>query len=519
MLASIFIREAIYASFRKAGLEKGLIAYFANLLIPSIGDDIFTYNLKWFVSGLLSGVLMSIWIPLIIYGSSILGVYLVTLFLVAYMVMMMLISILIITDLIHQVIASINELALWKRIEYLPISMKSIEKAASYSVLIGGGVSLLFGMGLSIGLIIYAFTDLVSAVAMIPLGFTASTLLVYPIMVYLYSKFSGRAPPLISLVIHVAIVVTILSIYLNTLSFQSVNEVMEFLQSYRLIFPFPYVYIAINGYEPIAFSASITYFATGLLLSMFIPSKYGIRLINPRISEHGKARIFNLPRLLTASLKDIVLLLRDATRQKQFYGQLAALSTPFVITLLSNQVVTIMHGMEFIRSLVLVSFFGFLSYIMAAIATPVLVFMEADRNMILYALPLSKEETIIAKTIASTILYQPLPIILFILTSIIISPIHGFVIYLTSTMFWIMGAYLSYKLVLHLLWGSLGAWTEFSLGILKRLGVILALIIPMGIFLIITLVLYIYLPLNALILLLITPTPLTIYVFTKALRE
>ncbi|MEM4532341.1 MAG: hypothetical protein QXU89_01635, partial [Desulfurococcaceae archaeon] len=129
-LSLIFIREAIYLSLRKAGIEKGFIAYLSNLFLPNITDNVFVYNMKWFVSGLLSGLLMSLWIPLIIEATRLIGVALIVIFIVAYMIMVMLISILLTTDLIHQVLASINELGLWRRIEYLPYSRETIEKAA-----------------------------------------------------------------------------------------------------------------------------------------------------------------------------------------------------------------------------------------------------------------------------------------------------------------------------------------------------------------------------------------------------
>ena len=512
LLATIFIREAIYNSLRKTGAEKGFISRFMSLFLPSIGDDIVTYNMKWFVSGLLSGILMSLWIPIMIYISSLINVYFVRLTVIASLVMMMLISVLIITDLIHQVVASINELALWKKIEYLPIKHETVEKAASYSVLIGGGASLLLGMGLGIGLIVYAFTDLYNAVSMVPLGFITSTMLVYPIMILLYSKFSGKAPPLISLLIHVIMVVTILSIYLNTLSFGSYDEVLNFIHAYRVVFPFPYIYATIIGYEPIAIAAGLTYFIAGIVLSVTIPSRYGVRLVFSGLPEKGSGLILRYKRLVTAGLKDVLLLLRDATRQKQFYGQIAALATPFVVTILNAQILSIIHGIEYVRSLVLVSFFGLLSYIIAVITTPVLVFIESDRNRILYSLPVNREEVVISKTIASLILYQPIPIILSTLVAVLIGFVHGLITYYTMTMFWVVGAYASFEIILRMLWGKLGAWTEFSLGVLKRLLTILALMFPLGIFLSITLFLYITQPLTALIVNLVTPLPILLYI-------
>ncbi len=193
------------------------------------------------------------------------------------------------------------------------------------------------------------------------------------------------------------------------------------------------------------------------------------------------------------------------------------MATPFVITLMNPQIINIIHAIEYIRSLVLISFFGLLSYVIAIITTPVIIFIESDRNTILYSLPLSKEDVIVSKTIASTILYQPVPLTLLLLTSIVLSPIHGFIVYYSSTMFWILGSYFSFKIILSILWGKLGAWTEFSLGVIKRILIILALIFPLGIFLAITISLYITLPLSALLTILITPLPIAAYVFVKTL--
>ncbi len=356
---------------------------------------------------------------------------------------------------------------------------------------------------------------------MIPLGFTTSTLLVYPIMITVYSKLGGKTPPLVSLIIHVSIIVVILSIYLNTLSFGSVNEVLDFLHSYRYVFPFPYVYITLmkTSYEPVSMISSLIYFVIGLLFSIIIPSRYGIKLVRQKYVEKGRAFILKYPKLLSIGLKDVLLLLRDSTRQKQFYGQLAALSTPFILTFLSQQIIVIIHGMEIFHALVIVSFYGILSYIMAIIATPILLFIESDRNQLLYSLPISKEDLVLSKTIASTILYQPIPLVLLLIASIAVSPLHGLTIYYVSNIYWIMGAYFSYKAMLSLLWGKLGAWTEFSLGVLKRITIMILLLLPLAIYLPILLLLYIYYTVIAFIIMSAVPLPITIYVLLKTLKE
>ncbi|OYT39089.1 MAG: hypothetical protein B6U89_04745 [Desulfurococcales archaeon ex4484_58] len=524
-LATIFIREAIYASLKRAYEGKGIISFFVNMFLPSIEDNMFRYNLKWFTTGLLSGILMSFWIPLIIYVSrTFMGLYFITLFVIAYLIMVMLISILIITDLIHQVIASINELMLWKRIEYLPISQSTIEKAASYSVLIGGGLSLLLGMGFAIGLIVYSSIDSLQALIMIPAGFVSSTLLVYPIMIIVYSKLGGRAPPLVSLFIHVAIVIAILTVYLNTLTFRSVDELLLFLRSYRMIYPFPYIYATVIGFDAVSIVFSAAYLTVGLALSLLIPSKYGIKLLSPTFKSHGKAFYLNFPRLLSSAFKDVLLLLRDSTRQKQFYGQLAALSTPFVLSLLSTQSLTILHGLEYVRSLVILSFYGILAYVSAVIVSPILLFIESDRNQIIYMLPINECELAISKTLASTMLYQPIPVILLLITSLTLSIVHGIIVFYSSNAYWIMASYMSYKLMLHFLWGKQGAWTEFSLGVLRRIMIMVLLLIPLAFYLPLVIALYTLTPAwappyAALALMIIVPLPIMVYILSYIFRD
>ncbi|ABN69515.1 hypothetical protein Smar_0403 [Staphylothermus marinus F1] len=141
-LALIFIREAIYRSLSRYRVRRGIYGYFIKILMPSIDDGVLVYNLKWLLTGMMSGLFIGLWIPIVSYGSNIMGLPNISkAFTASYLIMAMLISIVIILDLIYQVTASIRDLGMTKPIEYMPIKHESIEKAASYSIIVGGGLS------------------------------------------------------------------------------------------------------------------------------------------------------------------------------------------------------------------------------------------------------------------------------------------------------------------------------------------------------------------------------------------
>jgi hypothetical protein len=519
-LAAIFVREAIYRSLSRYRGGKGFLAFITKIFMPSIEDNILSYNLKWFLAGVISGYFMSIWVPLVIIGSRIIGLYYVgSLFIISYLIMALLISILIVFDLMHQVISSIRDLSIINAINHLPISSDVVERAVSYSILVGGGFSLLVGMGLSIGLVIYRSVLEPLATYIVPLGFATIILLIYPIAVIVYSRMRYSVSPIISSTIYVAIVVVILALYIYFIGLGSTYEIYSIMTNYRYIFPLPYVYISVNGFDSLSFIYAHIYFVIGLIMSLTIPFRYGIRLLSMDVRSGGSSRkLLFWSETLTLGFKDVYLLLRDSTRQKQFYGQLAAILTPLIIPLLTPSVKTAMSALEFEYSLALIGLYGFVSYILAVIVSPIIIFLEADNNKILYIYPLSREEVIIGKTVASTILYLPVILIIGIILYFTTSPMHTlYMVYLLIT-YWITGSYLTNKLVLLMLWGKLDAWTELSLGIIRRLIIMVLLMIPLVVLIPLILLYYVYNIYNSLMIESITPLIITLYVLVRTIK-
>jgi len=170
-IANLFIREAIYLSFTK---RTGGFVKFGGLLdifIPNINDTVLTYNLKWFIGGLGAGLLITIWVPLLSFLSRVVGEDLFMLFIISYLSMLIMIPLILIVELLNAVVASLRELQLMKKLEYLPIPKEDIEKAASYSILIGGGFAQLIGMGLTTGLIIGMYLNTIYSIIVIPILF------------------------------------------------------------------------------------------------------------------------------------------------------------------------------------------------------------------------------------------------------------------------------------------------------------------------------------------------------------
>ncbi|ABN69514.1 hypothetical protein Smar_0402 [Staphylothermus marinus F1] len=315
---------------------------------------------------------------------------------------------------------------------------------------------------------------------MVPLGFVSLVLLIYPLAIIIYSKIKPETNSLVSLILYLSIIIAVLSFYVYFMGLGSRYEVLSVIRNYIFIFPIPYVYASINGFEPEPVFYSLLYFIIGFSSSLYIPRKYGVKIIwSQRISSGGSKRILSRSKIVTLGLKDLYLLIRDHTRQKQFYGEIAAILTPLYIPLFNPAIQSFLEGLNNADSYVLIGLYGLVAYILAVITTPILVFLEADRNRLLYIYPLSREEVVLGKTIASTILFLPIVFISLIIVSFLISLLHGFMVFYTFISYWIFGAYLSFSLILRFLWGKLDAWTELSLGIVRRLLLLFILSIPL----------------------------------------
>ncbi|ADI31531.1 hypothetical protein [Staphylothermus hellenicus] len=518
-LASIFIREAIYRSLSRYRVRRGIHGYLVKLLMPSIDDKVLVYNMKWFVTGMMSGLFIGLWIPIVSYGSNLVGLPSISkAFIASYLIMAMLISIVIILDLIYQVTASIRDLGITKPIEYMPIKYESIEKAASYSIIVGGGLSLLLGTGLSIGIMASIVLKSFPPMIMMPLGFASLVFLVYPLTIIIYSRIKPGTNSLVSLAIYLFVIITVLSFYVYFMGLGSRYMVLSVIRDYMFIFPIPYVYASINGFDPESTLYCLLYFVIGLVSSLYIPRKYGVKIIWFQRKSYGNSkRILSRSKIITLGLKDLYLLIRDHTRQKQFYGELAAVLTPLYIPLFNPAVQSFLKALNSVSSIVLIGLYGLIAYILAVITVPILIFVEADRNKLLYAYPLSREEVVLGKTIASTILFFPIPFISLIIVSFLISWLHGLIVFYTFISYWVSGAYLSNSLILRFLWGRLDAWTELSLGIVRRLLLLFILSIPLMFFTPLILFFFVFKPQIALYLLLLSPLPINIYVGIRTL--
>jgi len=514
-LAKIFVREALYSRFGETVSEKSAVSRIFGSILPGIEDDVLTHNVKWFLTGMLSGLMLSLWIPFMMYVSALVSVYLVNLTVASSLVMMMLVSVLISVDLIHQVLAVIRDLVLLRKTEYLPVDYGVIERAASYSLMVGGGLALISGMGLGIGFVVYAFTSSLYALLAIPLGFTTSFLLVYSIVVYVFSKFRSKLPPLLSTLIYVAIIVVALSSYLTALSTGSWNEMLSFLSSFRAVYPITFVYLAVVESEPVTLTACIAYALVAAILALTIPSRYGLKPYIGESATGNRGFILRFKRLTTLSFKDILVLSRDPSRLKQFYGSIVALTIPLALTLLNPRASFTFKILEFTRSITLASFTGVISYIAAVISVPLLAFLESDRSVLLYTLPVSCEEVVVSKTIASLALYSVVAATTSLLVAVFVSAVHGFVVFLAMILYWLLGSYLALELTLRLMWGRLVAWSEFSFGIARRILVTLVLLIAIGFHVVVGLIYYIVNPPLAFAVNIATPIPLAIYVIYR----
>lgn len=519
-LANLFIRETLYLSItRRVKITKGF-SKILELFIPNVGDSTFIYNFKWFLGGLGGGFLISVWIPILSIASRILGYELFTLFVISYLTMLILVPVVLVIDFIQQLIATVNELRLLRKLEYLPIPRSDVEKAASYSILIGGGLSLLLGMGVSSSLVISSATGLNAALISIPLVFVTSMLLTYPVAIIIYSTLRGKTPPPISLILYVALIVGILALYFSVLSFGSVGEAKELIAKLKTIFPFPYLNVIINEPDAVSVASIVAYTTLGLVLSIFIPSKFGLNILEEKPRGKWKSLLLNQPKVLAMSLKDLLLIFRDSARQKQFYAQATPLLVPFLVSLFNVKTIDMMSALNPVHRLVIFSLMGVISYISATLASPTLVFVEGDRSHILYSTPLSRTEVVLSKTIASTIMYIPVSVFTSIATGLIYGLTPSFLTLVSTITYWTTGSFFTLAMATPSLKEKPVAWTEFSVNVWKRLLIDIALFIPIAFLTVLSIALVVFgQHLYALLTILLPPATVSSIVLYSALRN
>lgn len=519
-LANLFIREALYLSIaRRTKISKGL-PKIIDLFIPNVDDNVFVYNVKWFIGGLGGGFLISLWIPILSFTSRMVGYELFTLFVISYLTMLILVPIVLVIDFIQQLVATVNELRLLGKLEYLPIPRSDVEKAASYSILIGGGLSLLLGMGVSSSIVIALTTGHSSALVAIPLVFVTSMLLTYPLVVTVYTIFRGKAPAPVSLVLYVALIVGVLALYFNVLSFGSVSEAKELIGKLKIVFPFPYLNVIINEPDALSVALIIVYTSLGLTSSILIPSKLGLNLIEVKTSVRGRALTLNYPKVLAMGLKDLLLIFRDSARQKQFYAQATPLLVPFLVSLLNVKAVQVINVMNPVYRFVMFCLIGVISYISATLSSPTLIFVEGDRSHILYLTPLKRLDVVLSKTVASTIMYIPVSIFTSTATGVVYGLTPGVLTFVSTLTYWIAGSFFTLLMMTPSLEEKPVAWTEFSINVWKRLLIDVALFIPIAFLTVLSISLVVLgLEVYALLTILIPPVAVSLTIIYFALKD
>ncbi len=519
-LAGIFVREAIYRSYKPLASSKGFWRIISTILMPQPTDDLFTYNTKWFIGGVLSGLFMAIWIPLFILASKSLGLYYTAeLLLVSYLTMAFLISIIIVFDLIHQVVSAIRELDILIVLDRQPLSREVVEKAASYSLLIGGGVSLLAGMGFSIGMITYIVTDNLLSTIFTPAGFISSILFIYPLALLIYRKTPRSVSGIISLIIYTLLIAFTMAVYIGFIGLSEPGQVYDTLYGYRWLYPLSFVYLSVIGYNIHSFYSSILFIVVSILLSIIIPSRYGLRIVRRYRSKTRSFRIV-YSRIATLGLKDVLLLLRDRARSKQYYGQIAALVTPSIIPLITPGIVEIIRATEYFHVLFIFILYGLLSYILAVIVSPTLLFIEGSMVDVIRRNPIANSDLLYGKTTASLILIQPVALMISILVLYAsMDPVTSILSYYSFTTYWVMGSMITLGITLHMLWRQNTAWTELSLGIAKRLLVSILSVLPLIIFIPLVFLMYIVDIELAVTTLLLIPAPFTALLLYKVFME
>ncbi len=519
-IAGLFVREALYRSYKPLSTGRGFWRLIIETFMPQPSDDVATYNAKWFIGGMLSGLFMAIWIPLFVMASRSIGLYYTSeLLLISYLTMVFLLSIIIVFDLIHQVVSSIKDLNLAEVLERLPIDYDTIEKAASYSILIGGGVSLLLGMGVSVGLITYIVTDNPYAIVFVPLGFLSSIFIIYPISLIVFRKVSSSVSNMVSLIIYTLLVAFTIALYVQVIGLSDPATVYDVLFSYRWAYPLSFVYLSTIGFDPYGFISSMIFLLIGILGSVIIPSRYGIKLHQVFFEKIRSHRIV-YRRRITLGFKDVLLLLRDRARSKQFYGQIAALVTPSIIPLMIPRIVSIIRATEYYHVLFIFSLYGLLAYIISVIVSPILVFIESDKTDVLRRNPITFPDVLYGKVFASLILVQPIALFYMILTIYsTLDPLIALVSYYSFNTYWIMGSTINLLIILKILWNNKSAWTELSLGIIKRLLATILSMLPLLIFTPFIFIAYILDVSSAILVSMIAPLPIALYAMFESLRE
>ncbi len=525
-LSCIIVKESIFKTLsRTAGREDSLLQKIIyTFMLPDINDGILVYNAKWFLAGLIAGLLISVWIPLVSYSFSIMGSegYVEDL-LTVYITFIFFISIIIIIDLVHQVISSFQELRLTEPLVHMPIDSRELRKAIAYSGLFGGGYALVLGISIAVAIIAYTHLFIPNLLIYIPVGVTNTFLIVYPLSIYLYSRLYRRIPAIVSLFIYILLISSFLTLYLILTGYVfKVKPVAYMLLKYSYIYPINYVVLSLGINHVVPVVTAIVVLALGFLLLTILPMHMGYRFIYEKqgCTTIGLTILIRHGMVLSIALKDVLLMFRSSLRLRQFYGQSIAFILPVALLLLYPGSDIVVSKLELFTRLYVFSYLGILFYIVTAIVSPTIVFVEGIDSLVNYYTPVSIRDIMIGKSIASLILLQPAILVIALITGLVtLSIVDVLVVLYSMNAYSLLASLLTNYFMLSPLADSPRAWSELSIGILRR--ILYTFIIVTIMFLIIPLSIIVYIiekPLGLIVQLLI-PLPAITTVLYRVLVE
>ncbi len=519
-LSILFVRESLYRSLlvRRGGFRR----FLGKLLFPSINDTALTYNIKWFLTGLVGGLLMGFWLPLIAWSLEYLGsggqaiVSLVH----SYLILMFLVSIVLIMDFMHQVLSTVRELSIVEPLRHLPIDIESLRKALAYSIVFGGALSFLIGVSFASSIIVYIIMGIPYPLVFVPIGMISVFLIVYPLVFYMYYRAYGKVHGIIGVLSYVLVIAGLMTIYISAINITDNNNFIYCLTNLAPIIPINYVLLSMGYMGLDAILPMVIYIFLGITMILVIPARIGVEaIISETSGEKPVLRVsLNRAKYISLGLKDLVLLVRDSFRLKQFYGQSVTIIIPTILLLLTSDTIEFMERIDIVTQLFLLSLYGLIAYVMASIVSVIILFVEGEHSIVNYILPLSKNDIVLGKVIGGYLAIQPLFIIVFLIALARFSLIHGLMVLYVFNTYWLLSSYINVSLAIDYLYSEPRAWTEFSIGALRRLFITLISILPLtGI---ITLIIPVYLinSLYALLLMILIPVPVTAYMLYKCIR-
>ncbi len=523
-LTGVIVKESLFKSMYRGGGRKSIIQRIMySLMLPSISDGMVKYNLKWFIAGFIAGLLINIWIPLISYSFNILGGgYYIQDILTVYITFIFLISIIITIDLVHQVISSLNELKLVEPLSHMPIESSDLRKAVAYSGLFGGGWSLVLGISIAVSLIAYTHLYIPSLLLYIPIGITNTFIIVYPLSVYLYSKLYGRVPSIISLILYVMVIGLLITLYLVLTGYIfKVTPIAYMLLKHSYIYPINYVVLSLGLCNTVSIIVSVVALTLGILLTVVLPSRISHRFVYERsVKSNSGLRVFIMyGRTFSIAVKDILVMFRNNLRLRQFYGQTIAFILPVTILLLYPSAPEFLNKLDMITRAYIISYFGVLSYIVTAIVSPLLVFVEGCDSLVNYHTPLNMHDIVFGKSLATVILLQPAILVIALTIGLVSNIIDALIVVYSMTTYSLLSALVSNYLIISSLIKIPRAWSELSIGILKRIIYTFIIVSIMFFFTPFSILFFILDKSLGLTLQLLIPLPVTIIVMYRMVSE